>query len=158
MFKFIAGGLLLVTTTSAAHAQKPPATSLFDAKDLFQLQFASDPQMRPDGRAIAYVRAAGDIMMDRINRSIWLIDLPSGKQQPVSEAPGQLSGPRWSPDGTRLAYIFAPEGEKPQLKVRWFASGQRLPDRTAPSGVPFLGYGWTASVGARARAAVCRPT
>lgn len=124
MFKFIAGGLLLVTTTSAAHAQKPPATSLFDAKDLFQLQFASDPQMRPDGRAIAYVRAAGDIMMDRINRSIWLIDLPSGKQQPVSEAPGQLSGPRWSPDGTRLAYIFAPEGEKPQLKVRWLASGQ----------------------------------
>lgn len=123
MLRLIAGGLLLVTVGAAAISQTPP-TSFFEAKDLFQLQVASDPQLRPDGRLIAYVRATGDIMMDRMNRSIWLIDLPSGKQQPVSEALGQLSSPRWSPDGTRLAYIFAPEGDKPQLKVRWLASGQ----------------------------------
>ena len=123
MLGLVAGGLLLLTLGSAAGAQTP-ATSLFEAKDLFQLQVASDPQVRPDGRAIAYVRATGDIMTDRMNRSIWLIDLATGKQQPLSEAPGQLSSPRWSPDGTRLAYIFTPEGEKPQLRVRWLASGQ----------------------------------
>ena len=123
MIKLIAGCMSLLTVGSAAIAQTPP-TSAFEAKDLFQLQVASDPQVKPDGRAIAYVRATGDIMMDRMNRSIWLIELPGGKQQPLSEAPGQLSSPRWSPDGTRLAYIFTPEGERPQLKVRWLASGQ----------------------------------
>jgi dipeptidyl aminopeptidase/acylaminoacyl peptidase len=123
MFRLIAGGLLL-SSAWAANAQTPPQKPLFEAKDLFQLQVASDPQLRPDGRAIAYVRAAGDIMTDRMNRSIWLIDIATQKQQPLSAAPGQHASPRWSPDGTRLAYIFTPEGEKPQLMVRWLSSGQ----------------------------------
>jgi dipeptidyl aminopeptidase/acylaminoacyl peptidase len=115
---------MLVAATGPAVAQSPSASSLVTARDLFQLQTASDPQLRPDGRAVAYVRSSGDIMADRMTRSIWMIDLATGRQQPVSAAPGQHSSPRWSPDGTRLAYIFTPEGERPQLMVRWLNSGQ----------------------------------
>ena len=73
---------------------------------------------------IAYVRSSGDIMADRMSRSIWLIDLSTGKQQPLAVFPGQNSSPRWAPDGKRLAYISTSEGDRPQLMVRWLDTGQ----------------------------------
>lgn len=103
--------LAALLTGTAAPAQLLP-------KDLFALQVASEPQVRPDGRAVAYVRATGDILNDRMNRSVWLIDLASGAQAPVAAGPGQHASPRWSPDGKRLAYVSSAEGDKPQLMVR----------------------------------------
>ena len=108
--------LAALLTGTAAPAQLLP-------KDLFALQVASEPQVRPDGRAVAYVRATGDILNDRMNRSVWLIDLASGAQAPVAAGPGQHASPRWSPDGKRLAYVSSAEGDKPQLMVRWMDSG-----------------------------------
>ncbi len=95
----------------------------FQPRDLFDLQQASDPQVRPGGRAVAYVRATGDIMNDRMNRAIWLIDLATGAETPLAAGSGQHGNPRWSPDGKRLAYVSTPEGEKPQLLVRWMDTG-----------------------------------
>ncbi|NJC05283.1 dipeptidyl aminopeptidase/acylaminoacyl peptidase [Sphingomonas kaistensis] len=108
--------LAALLAATAAPAQLQP-------KDLFSLQVASDPQVRPDGKAVAYVRATGDVMNDRMNRSIWMIDLASGAQAPIAAGPGQHASPRWSPDGKRLAYVSYAEGEKPQLWVRWMDSG-----------------------------------
>ena len=36
---------------------------------------------------------------------------------------GAATSPRWSPDGGRIAYVAAEDGGKPQLHVRWLASG-----------------------------------
>jgi dipeptidyl aminopeptidase/acylaminoacyl peptidase len=89
--------------TGAALAQGPQHG--FSGEDLFKLEVARDPQPSPDGKAIAYVRQSGDIMSDRHRRSIWLIDLASGQQSPLASGPGGYGSPRWSPDGTRIAYI-----------------------------------------------------
>ncbi len=91
----------------------------FTGADLFGLSIASDPQISPDGRQIAYVRRTGDIMTDRMAGSLWLIDVASGRQTPLV-ASG--SNPRWSPDGTRIAYV-AGDGDAAQLFVRWVATG-----------------------------------
>ena len=85
---------------------------------------ASDPQISPDGRWIAYVRRSNDIMTDRARSSIWLIDAASGDQRRWSPAPAIICSPRWSPDGKRLAYVSTAEGGAPQLFVRWMDSGQ----------------------------------
>jgi dipeptidyl aminopeptidase/acylaminoacyl peptidase len=111
----IAGALCCAASVSAQTAD----SSRFEAKDLFYLQTAGDPQVRPGGRMVAYVRSSGDVMNDRMNRSIWLIDLATGAETPLATTPGQYSSPRWSPDGKRLAYVSNSEGEKPQLFVRW---------------------------------------
>ena len=95
----------------------------FQPQDVFALEYASDPQIRPDGSQIAYVRDTTDIMIDRERRSIWLVDRHTGAETPVPAGPGSSSRPRWSPDGTRLAYVYAAEGEQPQLYVRWMATG-----------------------------------
>jgi dipeptidyl aminopeptidase/acylaminoacyl peptidase len=107
---------------SAQVAEGPART--FTARDLFGLQQASDPQVRPDGGAVAYVRNRYDIMTDRAHRSIWLVDPASGAQTPFVVETASAMTPRWSPDGSRLAYVLAAEGAPPQLYVRWVASGR----------------------------------
>jgi dipeptidyl aminopeptidase/acylaminoacyl peptidase len=115
--------LLLAVAPAQAEVPTGPERS-FTARDLFGLEVAADPQISPDGRWIAYVRRSGDVMTDRMRPSIWLIDARNGEQQPLAAGPGAHSQPRWSPDGTRLAYISTAEGERPQLFVRWMESGE----------------------------------
>ncbi|WP_144037060.1 S9 family peptidase [Sphingomonas sp. TZW2008] len=120
--------LLLACTAVATPAlaqQQPNAAPVdgpvrgFTGNDLFGLAIAADPQISPDGRTIVYVRRSGDVMTDRMQSSLWLIDVASGRQTPFST---NGSSPRWSPDGTRIAYV-ASDGERSQLFVRWIASG-----------------------------------
>ena len=105
----------------AAPSIDGPVTA-FTGNDLFKLEAARDPQISPDGRQIAYVRQSGDVMTDLNRAAIWLVDVASGKQRPLVAGPGQYALPRWSPDGTRLAYISSEEGGA-QLAVRWLDSG-----------------------------------
>jgi dipeptidyl aminopeptidase/acylaminoacyl peptidase len=117
-----------VALTGASHAFAAPATgpsAAFTGKDLFDLSVASDPQISPDGRKIAYVRRSADIMTDRMRPTIWLIDVATGEQQPLVTGPGAHMSPRWSPDGTRLAYFSTAEGGAAQLYVRWMANGEQ---------------------------------
>ena len=116
--------LLLLFAAPAAAADGP--SRIFEARDLFSLEAASDPQISPDGSKIAYVRRSGDIMTDRMRPSIWLIDSRSGEQVPIVAGPGAHSQPRWSPDGKRLAYISTAEGGAAQLFVRWMGSGESV--------------------------------
>ncbi|HEY0686524.1 MAG TPA: S9 family peptidase [Steroidobacter sp.] len=116
---------LLMTSpalVSAAPADAP--TKVLQGRDLFGLQYATDPQIRPDGRAVAYSRRSFDIMTDRGRNSIWLIDTESGLQTPVVAGSGSHSSPRWSPKGDRLAYVSTAEDGRPQLFVRWMQTGQ----------------------------------
>ena len=67
-----------MSATAAGSARKGPERRLTGA-DLFDLSIASDPQISPDGRHIAYVRRSNDIMSDRAVSSIWLIDTATGE-------------------------------------------------------------------------------
>jgi len=113
----------LMPQDAARTASAQSAALVFSARDVFDLQVASDPRIRPDGGAIAYVRIAYSVMTDRGERSIWLIDATTGAQTPLVEGPAAVS-PRWAPDGERLAYVATPaSGGPPQLYVRWMAHG-----------------------------------
>ena len=109
-----------VTPSAPAPGVTAPSP-LFGARDVFGLAQASDVQISPDGKRIAYTRATADIMIDGDRRQIWLVDVASGRQMPLGVAGS--ARPRWSPDGTRLAYVAKGEGEKPQIFVRWLQSG-----------------------------------
>lgn len=130
MRKLIALALLTISPAALAQPQAaaPPQSNsrTFEASDLFGLEVASDPQISPDGRRIAYVRRSGDIMIDRMRPTIWLIDTATGEQAPLAAGPGAHMSPRWSPDGSRLAYISSAEGGQSQLYVRWMESGESV--------------------------------
>ncbi len=117
---------LLLATTPAFAQQQPTAplsegpTRSFTGSDLFGLTIAADPQISPDGKTIVYVRRTGDVMTDKMQSSLWLIDIASGRQTPFAT---DGSSPRWSPDGSRIAYA-ARDGEGSQLFVRGIGAAQ----------------------------------
>lgn len=128
--------LIGALASPAVMAAQDAAPRHFEARDLFFLQAASDPQISPDGNHVVYVRRSADIMSDRIQFSLWLVDARSGEETPLATEGGASRGARWSPDGTRLAYVSSSEGAGSQIHVRWLASGATvritgLPD--APS-------------------------
>jgi dipeptidyl aminopeptidase/acylaminoacyl peptidase len=128
-FIYAAVALAVVGTAGAKPADSPSHS--FEGKDIFSLQCVTDPQIRPDGHVIAYVRMSYDIMTDRPRRSIWLVDADTGVQTPLSTGSGSSYSPRWSPDGKRLAYV-ASDGSHAQLFVRWMQTEQaaRITDLT----------------------------
>ncbi|HSY95848.1 MAG TPA: S9 family peptidase [Steroidobacteraceae bacterium] len=101
-----------------AQLPKPPLKPL----DVFDLQWASDPQVSPDGRSIAYVRMNFDIKTDRARGVIWLVGADGKHPRPLSGA-ATSNAPRWSPDGTRLAYLGAAADGSTQLFIYWMESG-----------------------------------
>src|SRR5690606_10307816 len=53
------------------------------AEDVFALEYASDPQLSPDGRYLIYQRNSNDIMHDNTHRTLWLLDLEQGSHTPL---------------------------------------------------------------------------
>ena len=122
--------LSMVSVSVAAPADAP--SRLFEGRDLFGLQWVTEPRIRPDGAAVAYVRVGYDLMGDHARSALWLVDVNTGAQTPVASAPGTFSALAWSPDGKRLAYVSNLGKERPQLLVRWMATGEtaRVADLT----------------------------
>ncbi len=124
---------LIIATPALAKPAEGPSRS-FEARDLFALEYASDPQVRPDGGAIAFVRSSFDIMTDSERRAIWIANPDTGDVQPLISGPGGHFSPRWSPDGKRLAYVSTGEDGRPELYVRWLATGATAKIADLPEG------------------------
>jgi dipeptidyl aminopeptidase/acylaminoacyl peptidase len=122
-FTLAALGAALVCVSSAAAAADLPENRRLHSIDVFQLEYADDVQISPDGNRIVYVRVSHDVMTDRARRNLWTIDADGTNNRPVRSEARSFSSPRWSPDGTRVAYVSAAEGS-PQLYVRWMDTGQ----------------------------------
>ena len=110
--------LLLVPVSRAQHR-----SDRLDPMDVFNLQYASDPQISPDGNRIVYVREFSDMMSDEHKSNLWIINFDGTNQRAVTTGNFSDGSPRWSPDGTRIAYISDRDG-KPQIYVRWMDTGQ----------------------------------
>jgi dipeptidyl aminopeptidase/acylaminoacyl peptidase len=121
-FSAACAAALTIISLSATAADLPENRRLHSI-DVFQLEYADDVQISPDGSRIVYVRVSHDVMTDRARRNLWTIDVDGSNNRPVRSEARSFSSPRWSPDGTRVAYVSAAEGS-PQLYVRWMDTGQ----------------------------------
>ena len=116
-----------------AYAPNLSASDLpvFSAADVFEMEYADDPQVSPDGSRVAYVRTSMDIMTDRGRRTIWVVDTDGGNHRPLVSGQGNYGSPRWSPSGDRLAYLSNRDG-KTQLFVQWLDGGETAKITTLP--------------------------
>lgn len=90
--------------------------------DVFELEWASDPQISPDGEHIVYVRNFMDIMKDARRSNLWIVSADGTNHRPLTTGNENDSSPRWSPDGERLAYVSSSDGSS-QLYLRWMDGG-----------------------------------
>jgi acylaminoacyl-peptidase len=102
----------------AMAASKPPFAPL----DVFSLEWASDPEISPDGSQVAYVRRSFDIRTDTRRTAIWLVGQDGQNHRPLAGSTANQSSPRWSPDGKRLAFVSA-DADGAQIYVHWFVQG-----------------------------------
>jgi dipeptidyl aminopeptidase/acylaminoacyl peptidase len=122
--------------TSALFAQKRKITE----KDIFEFTWIGDTQLSPDGSRAAYVQTTVNAKRDGYDTAIYLLDTG----QPMTPARRLTNGPhdaqpRWSPDGTQLAFTRAVEKDgKPQpaqLYVLSLAGGEPVQISSMEKGV-----------------------
>jgi acylaminoacyl-peptidase len=108
---------------SAAMAAAQLEKSVFAPLDVFALEWASDPEIAPDGSQVAYVRRSFDIKTDSRRGAIWLVGRDGSNHRPLTGGSASEASPRWSPDGGRLAFVSSdPEGGA-QIFVHWLREG-----------------------------------
>jgi dipeptidyl aminopeptidase/acylaminoacyl peptidase len=113
--------LLLTTHVSAKEAQTKSKN--FTADRVFDMEYATDPQVSPDGKSVVYVRHSMDRMTDKDKGQLWILDLNDGSNRPLVTGSASVGGPRWSPDGSRLIYATATDG-KPELRLLYLDTGR----------------------------------
>jgi acylaminoacyl-peptidase len=91
--------------------------------DIFQLEYAADPQISPSGEHIVYVRSFMDIMADRRRSNLWIVDVDGSDHRPLTSGNENHRSPRWSPDGKRLLFVSGEE-DSSQVYCRWMDTGQ----------------------------------
>ena len=122
----LAGVSVMMVAGSAVAKDDEAPSRRFTADRVFDMEYASDPQVSPDGKSIAYVRHSMDRMTDKDTGQIWMIDLATGSNRPLVNGGTGASSPRWSPDGTRLIYATATDG-KPEVRLLYLDSGRSFP-------------------------------
>jgi len=112
--------LPFILSTNLLFTQENP--KLFHPMDVFDLEWANDPQVSPNGNTVIYVRQSNDIMKDRTRARLWQINSDGSNHKPLLTGQTNASSPRWSPDGKKVAYVSSKGGSR-QIHVLWVDSG-----------------------------------
>ena len=97
------------------------------SQDYFAFESISDPHISPDGKQVAYVLTTVDEKKNRRDTSIWVVAIDGHSAPRRMSAEGfNSSSPRWSPDGSGLAFVSNREGEgaRPQLCILHMNGGE----------------------------------
>jgi len=120
MQKTLLAASLMFVSAHAINAEEN--FSRFEPMDVFDLEWASDPRVSPDGETIVYVRKSNDIMKDRERSNLWQVSADGTDHRPLYSGLNSIRSPRWSPTGEKLAFISNDTGSQ-QIHVRWFDNG-----------------------------------
>jgi dipeptidyl aminopeptidase/acylaminoacyl peptidase len=105
----------LAAPTIVAGAQEKRSDTLFTVDKYLELQQVADPQISPDGAQIVYTRRWVNKIDDRFDAALWIVSADGTKDRFLAKG----GNARWSPDGTRIAYVADGEPRGAQIFVRW---------------------------------------
>ena len=119
----------MTNTTTATRRPVVPA-------DLTRIRGVSEAQISPDGRRVAFVVTTASEDDDAYRSSIWVVETAGGEPRRFTTGPRRDTAPRWSPDGTRLAFVSDRDSKKkPQLYVMLADGGEPTRITDLPNGV-----------------------
>ena len=82
-----------------------PDMRTVEPADLFRLTFVTGGQLSPDGKRVAYTISHVDAEEEKEYSAIWLMTLATGETHQFTSGKAVDSQPRWSPDGTQIAFL-----------------------------------------------------
>ena len=91
----------------------PAEKRAITAEDLAKINYVEAPQISPDGQYVAFARVQPDPLEKGYKRNIWLAPVKGSGAFQLTRG-DKDSSPRWSPDGTQLAFVSG-RGDKPQI-------------------------------------------
>src|ERR1051325_10459971 len=98
----------------------------FRADDLYLLRIVADPQLSPDGSAVAYVVSRHDRDADELRSAVWVAAADASTPPRQFSAGPKDHSPRWAPDGRSLLFV-GDRGNKAQLFLASLAGGEPTP-------------------------------
>jgi dipeptidyl aminopeptidase/acylaminoacyl peptidase len=104
---------LLMLAPFAAQAQRP--SDKLTLADYLEWEGVQAPTMSPDGRNVIFTRRWIDKLNDRWETSLWIMNSDGTRARMLLNG----SGAKYSPDGTRIAYIAQGEPRGSQIFVKW---------------------------------------
>jgi dipeptidyl aminopeptidase/acylaminoacyl peptidase len=96
-------------------AQETRSDTLFTVEKYLDYEQVADPQISPDGSQIIYTRRYVDKLADRWESALWIMGSDGSRNRFLVRG----SSPRWSADGTRIAYLADGQPRGTQIHVRW---------------------------------------
>lgn len=87
------------------------------AQDLFRIAVVDDPRTSPDGSTVAFVVTTIDAEANEYRAAIWTVPVVGGEPRRFTSGERRDTAPRWSPDGTRLAFLSDRGGASAQLYI-----------------------------------------
>jgi dipeptidyl aminopeptidase/acylaminoacyl peptidase len=97
-------------------AEQPTAgVKVLKVDDYLNYETVAEPQMSPDGTQIVYTRRWVNQSEDKMETSLWVMNADGSRNRFLTKG----SDAKWSPDGTRIAYVAEGDPKGPQAFVRW---------------------------------------
>src|SRR6266550_1793890 len=125
--------LLLALAASCSVVSLTAQQRAISDSDLFAFRWVASPQISPDGRQAAYVLVTVNAKHDGYETSLWLVNT-DGASPPRRLTAGPRDGaPRWSPDGSTLAFVRPTDG-RPQLYLLPLSGGEAQQLTDLPKG------------------------
>ena len=121
---------LLALVAAPAFAQRG-----FTIQDALGIASVSDPQLSPDGEFVVYVVSRIDLDENKSASRIHGVPFAGGDSAPLTRAGRSASQPRFSPDGSQLAFLSSGEGDKTQIWLLPLAGGEARVLSRLPAGV-----------------------
>ena len=122
--RFLSAVSLVICTFFSLSIFADETARAFGAMDVFELEWASDPQISPDGQHVIYRRMGFDIMSDKRRGNLWRVRADGENHQKLTNFEGNETSPQWSPDGQRIAYVRNTGKEGAEIYVLWLDSGR----------------------------------
>lgn len=135
----VAAGAVCAAARDAAGGTVVAATggNPWAPADLWKMKRVADPQLSPDGKWIAFVVTETDYEENKSNSDIWIVSSEGGEPKRLTTSPKGDGHPRWSPCGTKIAFVSGRDGSS-QAWVIAVGGGEARKVTDFPGGVSDL--------------------